>query len=115
MTTVTSNDGTKIAYTRQGSGSAIILVDGAFGSRAFGPIPGLVPLLAENFTAVHYDRRGRGDSGDTQPFDKKREIEDIAALIDDLGGTAYLYGISSGAAIAAVAASTLGAQKVTKL
>jgi pimeloyl-ACP methyl ester carboxylesterase len=76
---------------------------------------GLVPLLSKNLTAVLYDRRGRGDSGDTQPFDKKREIEDIEALIDHLGGSAYLYGISSGAAIAAVAASTLGAQKVTKL
>jgi len=115
MTTVTSKDGTKIAYTKQGSGPAVILVDGAFGHRAFGPMPGLVPLLSNDFTAVHYDRRGRGESGDKQPFDKQREIEDIEALINSLGGSAYLYGISSGAAIAAVAASTLGAQKVTKL
>jgi pimeloyl-ACP methyl ester carboxylesterase len=90
-------------------------VDGAFGYRGFGPIVGLAPLLSRNFTAVHYDRRGRGGSGDTQPFDKQRETEDIEALIDSLGGSAYLYGISSGAVIAAEAASLLGAQKVTKL
>ena len=115
MNTVTSKDGTKIAYDKQGSGPVVVLVAGAFGYRAFGPMVELVPLLANDFTPVLYDRRGRGDSGDTQPFDKKREIEDIEALIDSLGGSAYLYGISSGAAVAAVAASTLGAQKVTKL
>jgi pimeloyl-ACP methyl ester carboxylesterase len=115
MNTVTSKDGTKIAYDRQGNGPVVILVTGAFGSRTFGPMAGLVPLLSNNFTAVLYDRRGRGDSGDRQPFDKKREIEDIEALIDSLDGSAYLYGISSGAAVAAVAASTLGAQKVSKL
>jgi pimeloyl-ACP methyl ester carboxylesterase len=115
MNIITSKDGTKIAYDEQGNGPVVVLVAGAFGSRTFGPMPGLVPLLSNNFTAVLYDRRGRGDSGDTQPFDKKREIEDIEALIDDLGGTAYLYGISSGAAVAATAASALGAQKVTKL
>lgn len=115
MNTVTSKDETKIAYDKQGSGPVVILVTGAFGYRAFGPMVGLVPLLANDFTTVLYDRRGRGDSGDTQPFDKKREIEDIESLIDSLGGSAYLYGISSGAAVAAVAASTLGAQKVTKL
>ncbi len=100
---------------RTGRGPAVVLVDGAFGYRGFGPIVGLVPLLSNDFTAVHYDRRGRGDSGDTPPFDKKREIEDIEALINSFGGSAYLYGISSGAVVAAEAASLLGAQKVTKL
>jgi pimeloyl-ACP methyl ester carboxylesterase len=115
MNIVTSKDGTKIAYDKQGTGPVVILVAGAFGYRTFGPMAGLVPLLANDFTTVLYDRRGRGESGDTQPFDKKREIEDIEALIDSLGGSAYLYGISSGAAVAAVAASTLGAEKATKL
>jgi pimeloyl-ACP methyl ester carboxylesterase len=115
MGKVTSKDGTSIAFDQAGRGPAVVLVDGAFGYRGFGPNGGLVPLLSNDFTAVHYDRRGRGDSGDTQPFNKKREIEDIEAVIDSFGGSAYLYGISSGAVIAAEAASVLGAQKVTKL
>ena len=97
MGKVTSKDGTNIAFDTLGKGPAVILIAGAFGYRAFGPMVGLALLLANNFTVVLYDRRGRGDSGDTQPFDKKREIEDIDALIDSLGASAYLYGISSGA------------------
>src|SRR6266498_72048 len=115
MGKVTSRDGTSIAFDQAGHGSIVILVAGAFSYRAFGPMVGLVPLLSNNFTVILYDRRGRGESGDTQPFDKKRETEDIEALIDSLGGSAYLYGISSGAVLAAEAASALGAQKVTKL
>jgi len=115
MEKVISKDGTSIAFDKMGKGPAVILIAGAFGYRAFGPMVGLAPLLSNNFTVLLYDRRGRGDSGDTQPFDKKREIEDIDALIDSLGGSAYLYGISSGAALAAEAASVLGEQKVTKL
>ena len=115
MGLVASEDGTEIAYTATGEGAVVLLVAGAFGYRAFGPNVGLVPLLADRFTAVLYDRRGRGDSGDTQPFEKRREIEDLGALIEDLGGGASLYGTSSGAALAAEAASVLGPERVTKL
>ena len=77
MATVTSKDGTKIAYDKSGTGLPIILVDGALCSRSFGPMPKLAPLMAEHFTVYMYDRRGRNESGDTQPYSVDREIEDI--------------------------------------
>lgn len=108
MNRVTSRDGTTIAYERYGDGSPLmpplILVDGALCSRAFGPMPKLAPLLASQFTVYAYDRRGRGDSGDTQPYAKERELEDLGALIDAAGGRAALLGLSSGAALAMEAA-----------
>jgi pimeloyl-ACP methyl ester carboxylesterase len=107
MNTVTSTDGTTIAYDRAGSGPPVILVDGAFCGRSFGPMPGLAPLLAEHFTVYNYDRRGRGDSGNTEPYAVEREIEDIEALIGAAGGSAYLSGISSGAVLAARATAAL--------
>jgi pimeloyl-ACP methyl ester carboxylesterase len=100
-----SRDGTAIAYERMGEGPPLILVDGALCSRAFGPMPKLAPLLAGQFTVYTYDRRGRGDSGDTAPYAKDREIEDLAALIGVAGGTAALCGLSSGAALALEAAA----------
>jgi pimeloyl-ACP methyl ester carboxylesterase len=108
MKTVTSKDGTKIAYEQMGSGPPLILVDGAFCRRAFGPMRGLAALLAERFTVIHYDRRGRGDSGDGSAYDVEREVEDLQALVDAAGGEAFLYGTSSGAVLAAraVAAGT---------
>src|SRR5262245_42452043 len=110
---VRSKDGTSIAYERYGSGPALILVDGAFCSRAFGPMPKLAPLLAPHFTVYTYDRRGRGQSGDTQPYAPEREIDDIAALIDVAGGSASLVGLSSGAALSLeAAASGLSIDKV---
>lgn len=117
MKTVTSKDGTTIAYDQYGSGPTIIFVDGALQYRAFdqGMTP-LAELLAPDFTVIHYDRRGRGDSsghstsGDTPPFALQREIEDIAALITEAGGSAALYGISSGGALALEAAAALGNQ-----
>src|SRR5262245_16455697 len=108
-----SRDGTRIAYQRSGRGPALILVDGALCSRAFGPMPRLAPLLAPHFTVYMYDRRGRGESGDTPPYSKEREIEDIAALIREAGGPAFLVGLSSGAALALeAAASGLDVEKV---
>ena len=74
----------------------------------------LVQLLAPHFTVYTYDRRGRGDSGDTKPYAVKREVEDLAAVIDAAGGSAYVYGKSSGASLALEATSSLGG-KVTKL
>src|SRR5882757_7054972 len=99
---VTSKDGTKIVYDKTGSGLAVILVSGATATRSSGS--GLAQLLAPNFTVYNYDRRGRGDSSDTKPFAVEREIEDIEALIDKAGGSAYVYGISSGACLAMEAA-----------
>jgi pimeloyl-ACP methyl ester carboxylesterase len=104
MGRVTSRDGTAIAYERVGAGPPLILVDGALCSRAFGPMPKLAQLLAGQFTVYVYDRRGRGDSGDTQPYAKDREIDDLAALIEAAGGRAALLGISSGGALALEAA-----------
>lgn len=104
MNTVTSRDGTAIAFERAGNGPALILVDGALCSRSFGPMRPLAALLAPHFTVYAYDRRGRGESGDTLPFAVEREIDDIDALIAEAGGSAYLYGISSGAILALDAA-----------
>ena len=108
MPTVKSKDGTTIAYDRQGSGPALILIDGALGSRAMGFPSELGMLLSRDLTAYNYDRRGRNESGDTQPYAVEREVDDIAALIDAAGGSAFVYGISSGAALALEAAVRLG-------
>ncbi len=105
MPTALSKDGTTIAYDVTGSGPAVILVDGALGARStFGGDSELAKLLAPDFAVYTYDRRGRGASSDTQPFAVAREVEDIEALIDAAGGEAYLYGISSGGALALEAA-----------
>jgi pimeloyl-ACP methyl ester carboxylesterase len=107
MDTVTSADGTTLAYDRQGTGPALILVDGALTTRASGSKQQLAALLAPHFTTYLYDRRGRGDSADTPPYSVAREIDDIAAMIDEAGGTASLYGHSSGACLALLAAERL--------
>jgi pimeloyl-ACP methyl ester carboxylesterase len=104
---ITSADGTRIAYETTGSGPAVILVDGALCHRAFGPSRKLAAALAGHFTVTIYDRRGRGDSDDPRDATLEREIEDIAALIDASGGTAAVFGISSGAALALEAADRL--------
>jgi pimeloyl-ACP methyl ester carboxylesterase len=110
---VRSRDGTTIAYERSGSGPALILVDGALCSRGFGPSPKLAPLLAPHFTVYAYDRRGRGESGDTLPYSPAREVEDIAALVAEAGGSASLLGLSSGGALALeAAASGVGIERV---
>jgi pimeloyl-ACP methyl ester carboxylesterase len=105
---VRSNDGTEIAFDRRGDGPAVILVDGALCSRGMGPSGPLAELLAQHFTVFTYDRRGRGESGDTAPYAVEREVEDIAALLSEAGGTAFVSGISSGAALAVEAANRLG-------
>jgi pimeloyl-ACP methyl ester carboxylesterase len=114
MTKVTSKDGTPIAYEKSGTGPALILVDGAICYRSFGPMAELSKLLAPHFTVYTYDRRGRGESGDGVPFAVEREVEDIDALIQEAGGTAFVYGISSGACLALEAAIKLG-PKIKKL
>jgi pimeloyl-ACP methyl ester carboxylesterase len=107
MPTVTSADGTTIAYEATGSGPALILVDGAMCYRGQGPSGDLAAALSDTYTVYAYDRRGRGDSGDTLPWSADREIEDLAALLEAAGGTAYLMGCSSGAVLAADAANRL--------
>jgi pimeloyl-ACP methyl ester carboxylesterase len=110
--TVTSKDGTKIAYEKRGEGPAIILVNGALStSTAFNELAG---LLESSMTVYNYDRRGRGASGDNQRYSLDAEIEDLEALIEAAGGSAYLHGHSSGACLAFEAAAKLG-DKVKKL
>lgn len=93
----TSADGTRIAYEPVGSGPPVVIVSGAFGTRS--DARELAEALSGRFTAAGYDRRGRGDSGDTQPYAPAREIEDLRAVIDSLGGSAFVYGHSSGGAL----------------
>lgn len=102
---VVSADGTRIAYESSGSGPLLILVDGALCRRGFGPGAKFARLLEKDFTVYRYDRRGRGESGDTQPYDPAREVEDLAALIQHAGGSAILLGLSSGAALSLHAAA----------
>lgn len=98
METVTSKDGTSIAFDQSGEGPAVILVLGAFNERATG-MP-LAKFLERHFTVFNYDRRGRGESEDTIPYAIEREIEDIDALIAQAGGSAFVFGYSSGAILA---------------
>lgn len=104
MRTVASKDGTAIAFDRLGEGPPVILVGGASVDR-MSNAP-LAKLLSADFTVFNFDRRGRGDSGDTHPYAVEREIDDIVAIVGEAGGDARLYGISSGAALALRAASS---------
>jgi pimeloyl-ACP methyl ester carboxylesterase len=94
---IESADGTTIAYETDGAGPPLLLVGGALNDR--GSAAPIVPLLADRYTVVRYDRRGRGDSGDTPPYAPERELEDIEALIAEVGGPVFVYGHSSGAAL----------------
>jgi pimeloyl-ACP methyl ester carboxylesterase len=113
MVTVISKDGTRIAYNKKGSGPALIVVGGALSSSEL-PYTELLDHLSEHFTVYNYDRRGRGQSGDTAPYSVEREIEDLEALIDQAGGSVLLYGHSSGAALSLETALKLG-NKIKKL
>ncbi len=101
---VNSQDGTTIAYDRLGDGPPVILVCGGSTDRMANAE--LAALLAADFTVLNYDRRGRGDSGDTPPYAVEREVEDLAAVIDAAGGSASVYGTSSGAALVLDAAAS---------
>ena len=102
---VTSADGTSIAFSQHGPAGAptVIMIHGATASRAVQPAPAEI-ANATNFRVLEYDRRGRGESGDTLPYAVQREVEDIAALVDAVGGSAWLLGESSGATLALEAA-----------
>src|SRR5437667_3468901 len=114
MPTVTSQDGTTIAFDKVGSGPAVILVNGAVAYRVLDPsMAHLAELLGQHFTVYNYDRRGRGASSDKEPFAKEREMEDLQALVEDAGGQALVFGISSGAVVSLDAAAvTPGITKV---
>ena len=107
MPTVTSADGTTIGYETLGTGPALLLVDGAMCYRDFGPARPLAHALAGTYTVHLYDRRGRGHSGNTLPWDERREIDDLEAVLAAAGGQAYVVGVSSGAVLAADAANRL--------
>jgi pimeloyl-ACP methyl ester carboxylesterase len=111
MDTVVSKDGTAIAFDRLGEGPPVILVCGGSVDRMSNAR--LAQLLAPEFTVFNYDRRGRGDSGDTQPYAVEREVEDIEAVIEAAGGDANLWGSSSGAVLGLVAAAD--GRPITKL
>jgi pimeloyl-ACP methyl ester carboxylesterase len=101
MNTVRSQDGTTIAFDRTGEGPPVILVGGAFQHRAIdAAVAQVAGLLASHFTVFRYDRRGRGDSSDTPPYAVEREVEDLQALIEEAGGSAFVFGGSSGAVLA---------------
>jgi pimeloyl-ACP methyl ester carboxylesterase len=111
MERVTSRDGTTIAFDRVGAGASVVLVGGGSVDRR--AHAALTDQLASDFTVFNYDRRGRGDSSDTQPYAIEREVEDIETVIDEAGGTAFLFGSSSGAVLAMIAAAS--GLPVTKL
>ena len=102
---VISADGTAIVFDRSGGGQGIILVHGALTDRAHPILSGVAAALAPWFTVYNYDRRGRGDSGNAQPYAAEREIEDLAALVAEAGGSAMVFGGSSGAGLALEAAA----------
>lgn len=105
MKKILSKDGTAIAVDRTGSGPALVFVDGAMCYRASGPSQPMAAALAGHFTVFTYDRRGRGDSSDSGPYDVQREVDDLEAVIREAGGQAVVLGVSSGAALALEAAS----------
>jgi pimeloyl-ACP methyl ester carboxylesterase len=113
--TITSRDGTVIAFTKRGSGPPVIIVDGAFCYRENGPATELATLLAQHFTVFTYDRRGRGQSGDTAPYTVELEIDDLRAVAKQAGAVPFVVGISSGGALILQAAASGFDMKKTAL
>lgn len=111
MRTTLSADGTRIAFDQTGDGPPIILVVGAFNDRSTGAP--LAKAMESRFTVLNYDRRGRGASGDTQPYAVEREVEDLDALIREAGGAAQVFGYSSGGSLALQGAAS--GLNITKL
>ena len=103
MNKVRSKDGTEIAYTRGGDGPAVVLVGGGLDDGSENAA--LIPTMAGTYTVINYARRGRGESGNIAPYALEREIEDLAAIVDDVGGRAHMFGASSGGALVLEAAA----------
>jgi alpha-beta hydrolase superfamily lysophospholipase len=103
MNTARSKDGTSIAFDRLGDGPPVVIVAGALSTRAANAE--LAGLLADSFSVFNYDRRGRADSGDTAPYAPERDVEDLAAIVDQAGGSAFVFGSSSGSNLALLAAA----------
>lgn len=101
----TSKDGTRLAYDKLGSGPPLVIVNGALSVRTFVFARKMAEEFAKSFTVYNYDRRGRGESGDTKPYSVRKEIEDVAAMVKVAGGKPYVVGFSSGAALALEAAA----------
>ena len=115
MPTITSKDSSTIAYEKAGHGPSLILVNGALSFRKSRGVKELVDKLAQDFTVTSYDRRGRGESGDASSYEVENEIQDIEAIIKEAGEPAFLFGVSSGAALALLTAEKLGAKNVKKI
>lgn len=115
MPSLISKDGTSIAYDKVGKGPAILLVNGALAHRQLNGEKEIADMLAEKFTVMYYDRRGRGETKEIKPYSVEGEIDDIEALINEAGGKVFLHGSSAGAALALLAANRLGPQKIQKL
>ncbi|HEX2036132.1 MAG TPA: alpha/beta hydrolase [Chloroflexota bacterium] len=113
MNTVTSRDGTTIAFEKTGRGPAVVLVGGLLGDRS--QQAPLAALLADRFTVFNYDRRGHGESGNTGPYAVEREIEDLGAILDRAGEPAFVYGTSGCAVLALYAAAAGLAPRIRKL
>jgi pimeloyl-ACP methyl ester carboxylesterase len=111
--TLVSRDGTRIVYDHLGAGRPLIMVGGALSDRSHPTVQHFASVLARYFTVFKYDRRGRGDSGDTPPYEAEREFEDLQAVIQAAGGPVFLHGTSSGAVLALETAAR--AQGVAKL
>lgn len=104
MESVTSKDGTKIAYKKSGAGAPLIITGGSLADHTF--YDPLAAELAKDFTTYTFDRRNRGESGDTLPYSVEREVEDVSALIDLIDEPVILYGHSAGSALALLVAAS---------
>lgn len=111
MAITISKDGTEIAYSIEGAGPSVVLVDGALCHRTFGPMKAIAEALGPDFQVYFFDRRGRGESGNTEPWSVDKEIEDLEAMIAAAGGEVLVFGTSSGALLAAHAAKKLSGIK----
>lgn len=107
MYQASSKDGTKISYIKSGKGPVVVLVGGALQTKSDKLMAGLMPLLSSDFTVVSYDRRGRGESSNADAYAPEHEIEDLEAVIAEVGGSAYVFGNSSGGNLALIAAAKL--------
>jgi pimeloyl-ACP methyl ester carboxylesterase len=103
----TSSDGTVICFDQYGTGPVVVLVHGALTDRGFPTLVRVAERLASRFSVFNYDRRGRGESGDTAPYDVSREIDDLRAVIEAAGGDAMIFGGSSGGGLALRAAAAI--------